>query len=90
VLGFEAASHRDVVSLQNWVSGNGCIAREETAYLTRAEELLSVVSPNDNAVTWLGALVEDSRVYFRERFGQVRNPRLTFLSDAKHGTALSA
>jgi hypothetical protein len=90
VLGFESALDRDVVNLQNWVDGNGCIAREETAYLARAEDLLRVVSPDDNAVTWLGALVADSRVYFRERFGQVRNPRLELLMDAEHSTASSA
>jgi len=90
VLSFEAALDRDVANLQNWVDGNGCIAREETAYLARAEDLLSVISPDDNAVMWLRALVEDSRVYFRERFGQVRNPRFALLRDVKHSTAFSA
>jgi hypothetical protein len=89
VLGFKAASDRDVVNLQNWVDGNGCIAREETAYLARAGDLLSVVSPDDNAVAWLGALVEDSCVYFRKRFGQVRNPRFALLMNPKHSTAPS-
>jgi len=89
MLSFEVASHRNVVNLQNWVGGNGCIAREETAYLARAEDLLSVVSPDDNAVAWLEALVEDRRVYCRERFGQVRNPRLALLINAKDNTAFS-
>ncbi|KAE8447334.1 hypothetical protein EG329_010892 [Mollisiaceae sp. DMI_Dod_QoI] len=79
VLGFEAASDRDVVNLQNWIDGNGCIARDESAYLARPEDLLSVVSPDDYAVAWLGALVEDSRVYFRERLGQ--HPRLGISND---------
>lgn len=74
VLGFEAAPHRDLMNLQNWIDGNSCIAREETAYLARAEDLLSVTSPDDSAVTWLRALVVDSRVYFGERFGKVGNP----------------
>jgi hypothetical protein len=90
VLSFEGASHRAVASLQNWVDGNGCIAREETAYLARAEDLLCVVSPDDNAVSSLGTLIEDSRVYFREKYGQVRNPRLALLMDTKHSTAFSA
>ena len=87
VLSFEAASHRDVMNLQNWVDGNGCIAREETAYLTRADDLLSVTPPDDSAVPWLESLVEDSHVYFRERFGKVRNPHLALLIDAKHTKA---
>jgi hypothetical protein len=76
VLGLEAASHRDMVNLQNWVDGNGCIAREETAYLAQAEDLLRVASPDDGAVMWLGGLVEDTRVYLRERFGLVSKPHL--------------
>jgi hypothetical protein len=90
VLSFEAASHRDMVNLQNWVDGNGCIAREETAYLALAEDLISVASPNDSAMTWLGALVEDSCIFFRERFGQVRKPHLTLRFDAKHSKASPA
>jgi hypothetical protein len=44
MLSYEAAKPRDISSLQNWVDGNGCIAREETAYLARHKDLLSVVS----------------------------------------------
>ncbi len=89
MLGYEAAPHRDVVSLQNWVDGNGCIAREETAYLARTEDLLCVGSPDDNAVAWLGALVEECRVYFRERFNRVRSSLSALLMDAKDVTAFS-
>lgn len=72
VLGLEVASHRDVVSLQNWVDGNGCIARQETAYLAQTEDLLTIASPDDGATKWLGALVEG--FLFRKRVGQY--PRL--------------
>ena len=74
MLGFEAASHRDRANLQNWVDGNGCIARDETEYLARTGDIVSVACPDDSAVMWLGLLAEDGRVYFRECFGQVRNP----------------
>lgn len=77
VLGFEAASHRDRVNLQNWVDGNGCIAREETAYLARTEDLVSVASLDDSAVMWLGSLAEDGRVYFRECFGRHPQPSIS-------------
>ncbi|KAI1086078.1 caspase domain-containing protein [Rostrohypoxylon terebratum] len=70
ILSLEAASSRDVVNLQNWVDGNGCIAREETMYLKQGEDLLSVASPNENAVIWLGSLIEKGWVYFHEHFGQ--------------------
>ncbi|PGH05837.1 hypothetical protein AJ79_06678 [Helicocarpus griseus UAMH5409] len=70
MLGFEPASCHDVVNLQTWVDGNSCIAREETAYLSQVEDLLGVASPDDNAMTWLRELVENIRVYFRERFSQ--------------------
>jgi hypothetical protein len=83
VLGFEAASHWDRLNLQNWVDGNGCIAREETAYLARTEDLVRVVSPNDSAVIWLGSLAEDGCVYFRECFGRVRNPHSAYINQAE-------
>ena len=84
MLGFEAASHRDRLNLQNWVDGNSCIAREETAYLARTEDLVSVVSPDDSAVIWLGSLAEDGRVYFRECFGRVRIHTRHILTKLKH------
>ncbi len=71
ILGFEAARPRDVLSLQNWVNGNGCIAREETAYPERGEELLSVSSSDDRAITWLEILVGGILVRLSECIGQV-------------------
>ncbi|KAK0714197.1 caspase domain-containing protein [Lasiosphaeria miniovina] len=73
VLGLEDASHRDVASLQNWVDGNGCIARRETAYLACAQDLASVASPDDGATMWLGALVERCHGFFYTCVG--RHPR---------------
>ena len=73
MLSYEGAKPRDISSLQNWVDGNGCIAREETAYLARRKDLLSVVSADDGAASWLETLVEDSLVRLRECFGLVRN-----------------
>jgi hypothetical protein len=75
ILSFEAAPRRAVSNLQNWVDGNGCIARDETAYLGRGSDLLSVATSDDNIIRWLEALIEDSRVYLRERFGRVTSPR---------------
>jgi hypothetical protein len=72
MLGFEAAKPRDVLSLQNWVNGNACLAREETAYLARCNELLSVASSDDGAVTRLEAWVEDNLIRFYKGFRKVR------------------
>lgn len=71
ILGFEAAKPRDVLNLQNWVNGNGCIAREETAYLERYKELLSVSSLDDHAITWLEILVGGILVRLSKCFGKV-------------------
>ena len=82
ILSLADASRRDVASLQNWVDGNGCIARQETAYLARAEDLLSVASAGDGATTWLEVLVEGCRILLHGYIGQVRNLHLSFCQDA--------
>lgn len=63
VLNFEAANARDVSSLQNWVDGNACLARQETAYLTHHDDLLSTASPKDQSVTRFEAWVEDALIW---------------------------
>jgi hypothetical protein len=72
MLAYEAAKPRDVLSLQNWVNGNACLAREETAYLTHCKELLSIASSDDGAVTQLEAWVEDNLIRFYKCFREVR------------------
>jgi hypothetical protein len=71
MLGYETAKPRDVLSLQNWVNGNACLAREETAYLTYCKELLSVASSDDGAVTRLESWVEDILIRFYKGFRKV-------------------
>ena len=75
IIGFESAKARDVQNLQNWVDGNGCVAREETAYLQRSEELLTLSYAYDSAVIWSETLVEDNIVRLRGCFGWVRSPQ---------------
>jgi hypothetical protein len=72
MLAYEAAKPRDVLSLQNWVNGNACLAREETAYLTHCKELLSIAPSDDGAVTQLKAWVEDNLIRFYKCFRKVR------------------
>lgn len=83
VLGFEAASHRDIANLQNWINGNRCIARQETAYLAQHEDFLHLISPDDKAKTWLGELIEDTRIFLHGHFGKLRKSRFRSLMDTK-------
>jgi hypothetical protein len=49
----------DITSLRNWLDGNGCLAREESAYLeTNHSELVSLAPVADNATLQLEAWVE--------------------------------
>jgi hypothetical protein len=61
---YEAASPQLVSSLQNWLNGNGCIARAETAYLD-SDELISMASTDDTVMTWLEALVDKALLHLR-------------------------
>jgi hypothetical protein len=65
---YESPSSRHVLSLQNWLRGNACIARNETAFLER-EDLLALSCAEDRAVSWIGETIHDSFV----RLGNVRN-----------------
>jgi hypothetical protein len=71
MLGYEIAKPRDVLSLQNWVSGTACLARDETAYLTHCEDLISVASSGDGMAEQLENWVEDILVRFGSCFGKV-------------------
>lgn len=68
MLTYMPASSRDVLSLQNWVNGNACLARDETAYLTHCNELISVTSSGDGTPKRLEAWIEDKLVYLRRVF----------------------
>ena len=71
ILGLEAASSRDVVSLQNWVDGNACLARQETDYLAHYEDLFAVASFEDRSVSSMEVWVEDVLTYFHQRLRRV-------------------
>jgi hypothetical protein len=49
----------DITSLQNWLDGTGCLAREERAYLAaNHSELVSLAPVADNATLQLETWVE--------------------------------
>jgi hypothetical protein len=57
---FETATSRDVLSLQNWTSGNACISIEEAEYLKHLDDLMAIGSASeDRAAGWLETCVEN-------------------------------
>jgi hypothetical protein len=72
MLGFGPAQQRDIESLQNWLDGTGCLAREETAYLTHHRELVSLAPAGDTAVLQVETWVEDKFIQFFRSFRTVR------------------
>ena len=72
ILKFSAARSRDVSSLQNWVEGTGSLARDETAYLERGTDLMSIVSVEDDALGRCEASLENVIVQYFKRFRKVR------------------
>ncbi|RYP41125.1 hypothetical protein DL768_010540 [Monosporascus sp. mg162] len=73
IFGLEAPKTRSLAGLRNWVDGNGCIARAETAYLGCSGDLASGADTDDTVMTWLETVVEDGLVGMRRRFGKVYN-----------------
>jgi hypothetical protein len=55
---------RDVQSLQNWLRSRGCLAREETDYLTHSRELACLIPSGDKAVSQFEVWVENQLMRF--------------------------
>ncbi|KAI0193864.1 hypothetical protein F4808DRAFT_475170 [Astrocystis sublimbata] len=53
---------RDCLSLRNWLEGNGCVSRLETAYLENEADLMNLVGPGDRATSQLEAWIEDKLI----------------------------
>lgn len=71
IFSLDPAKPRDIRSLQNWLNGTGCIAREETAYLTHDQELVSLAVSGDSALQQLEVWVEDKLIRFCRGFRKV-------------------
>ncbi|KAM3080652.1 hypothetical protein ACMFMG_005587 [Clarireedia jacksonii] len=76
MLNLNQARRRNVQSLQNWLDGTGCLAREETEYLAHQRELVSLAPAGDNAVLQLEVWVEDKLNSFYRGFRKVREELL--------------
>jgi hypothetical protein len=72
-LSHEDAEGRDVESLQNWLNGNGCIAREETAYLAHSREIATLAPSRDKALLKMEVWMENALFRFYRGFRKVRN-----------------
>ena len=72
MLSLDPAKPRDAQSLQNWLNGAGCLAREESAYLAHGQELVSLVKASDSALLQLEVWVEDKLIRFYDGFRKVR------------------
>ena len=69
MLCYERASRRNVLSLQNWVNENACLARDETAFLTHGEDLITLAPlPHDGATEWLETWIEVHLIKIGEIF----------------------
>lgn len=71
MLSFGPARERDIQSLQNWLDGTGCLAREETTYLSHKGELVSLAPAGDSAVVQFETWVEDKFIRFYHGFRNV-------------------
>jgi hypothetical protein len=72
MLNFGAAQQRDIKSLQNWLEGTGSLAREERAYVTHHQELISLAPTGDSAILQLEAWVEDKCIRLWRDFRKVK------------------
>jgi hypothetical protein len=72
ILSFGPAQTRDITSLNNWVENTGCLAREETAYLTHYKELVSLAPAGDSTMMQFETWVEDKVIRFWPKFDKVR------------------
>lgn len=58
IFAFESPRKRDLENLRAWVDNKASIAREETAYLFKSQDLMTVLSPQDDALVRLTPLTE--------------------------------
>lgn len=72
MLNFGPAQERDVESLQHWLDGTGCLAREERKYLTHHRELVSLAPAGDSAIVQLEAWVETKFIRLWRDFRKAR------------------
>jgi len=76
MLGYSSPQSNDVISLENWIESTASLAREETAYLQRRDDLLSIAPSKDDTLAWFELIVERILVAFYRSIGNVSVPVL--------------
>ena len=74
IFGLETANRRDVSSLQRWVDGNACLAREETAFLGHYEDLCTTAPLCDYSLKRAEAWVEASLIRSYQWLDKIKIP----------------
>ena len=79
---FKLATAEARTSLQTWVNGTGCLAREETAYLEYEKDLIGLGPSGDEINTKLETWVEWNLIRIFKSFRKVCVPN-HYLTNAK-------
>jgi hypothetical protein len=78
----QQAAPRNVNSLKNWTAGTGDIGRQETAYLNKREDLVTLVSCEDGAMERVEWILEDILAWFHDRVRMVSTSKASHLASA--------
>ena len=65
IFSLKAARPRDVTNLCNWLEYTGCVARDETEFLTTGKDLMSPIRAEDGALTPFQEVIEDIVINIR-------------------------
>ena len=66
------ASTHSIGNLKNWLDDSACLARDETDYLSQAEDLMAIASTADDKIpSLLQRSIEDSIIWAAEVVGKV-------------------
>lgn len=65
------ASHRDVLSLKNWLDANACISGPEVQYLQHQDDLFSLGLSGDGATRAIEVWLEDKLIQYYPKFRKV-------------------
>lgn len=65
IFSLKAARPRNVTNLCNWLEYTGCVARDETEFLTAEKDLISPIRAEDSALTPFEELIEDVVINIR-------------------------
>ncbi|KAK0644315.1 hypothetical protein B0T16DRAFT_305298, partial [Cercophora newfieldiana] len=71
MMSYSRANARDLASLRNWLEEAGCLSEEETVYLERENDLVSLATPNDQAMKQLEEWIEDWLIRHYKGFREV-------------------